>query len=108
MTTIPPITLVSVRPGDVKSRRFIAPAELKAMYAILDTASDEVGRAIEEAKEEPCICGGNHYSREHDCQFLDCDEDCDVVQHYATLRAELKAQAAVLTKLRQLLNGEEA
>ena len=56
------------------------PAELEAMYAILDTASDEVGRALEEATDE----------------------------HHAELEAQA-AVIAKLHQLHQLLmSGEEA
>jgi hypothetical protein len=87
------------------------PAELKAMYAILDPASEEIEHRLAEERlwqysahalaelkaqaaviaklhqllnliDEPCICGGNHYSREHDCQFLECDEDCEAAAAY--------------------------
>jgi len=53
------------------------PAELKALYAILDTASDEVGRALEEAAEAWGVPVGH-------------------------LSVELEAQAAVIAKLHQL------
>ena len=67
------------------------PAELKALYAILDTASDEVGRALEEAADDICAYPYGKKNEHH---------------------AELEAQAAVIAKLHQLhqllMSGEEA
>ena len=64
------------------------PAELKAMYAILDTASEESEHRLEEER---------------------------LWQYSPPVLAELKDQAAVIAKLHQLLtlidepyNGEEA
>ena len=61
------------------------PTELEALYAILGTASDEVGRALEEAADDTysSISGLNK-------------------MEVSAYHAELEAQAAVIAKLHQL------